>query len=272
MAVLIDYHCHTDISRDSRAPYYDMVMAEYAAGVRHLCVTDHCDPVDWETLGFYPPCLDVARRETEAFEAVRDRLPPDLELRRGVELGEIIFHPEVMNTLARAPGLDFVLGSYHITREHGDFHWMDYSDPAFCREICDIYLRDLQWTAEMDYFDVMAHIGYFRRYAMAQGVDLSLTLREHGDRIEHLLRTLIQNGRGIELNCSGLRDGCGPFPSEEILRLYRDLGGQIITVGSDAHRLDNAAKCVDQGMELLKTIGFRYIAVFTKHEPRFIPI
>lgn len=272
MAFLTDYHFHTEISRDSAAPYYDMVMAEYNAGVRELCVTDHCDTVDWETREFYPPCLDVARREREMYEKHADRLPKDLRLRMGMELAEVIFHPEVLPQLLDAPWLDFILGSYHITKQYGDFHGLDYHDPSFCDTLWDVYLTDLQAVAEMDYFDVMAHIGYFRRYAHYQGVDTALTLAKHGDRVEQLLKTLIGNGRGIEINCSGIRDGCGPFPSPEILRLYRSLGGEIITVGSDAHCLSDAAKCVDEGQKILKACGFRYVTVFTGRRPEFLPI
>ena len=272
MAFLTDYHCHTNISLDSTVPYYDMVMAEYNAGVRRLCVTDHCDTVDWRTLQFHPECRTVARRELEAFRANRDRFPKDLELRMGVELAELIFHPELAGELSGPEWLDFVLGSYHITKEHGDYHELDYHDPAFCERLWDIYLRDLQQVVDMDYFDVLAHIGYFRRYAAWQGVDTGLTLAKHGDRIEHLLKTIIQNGKGIEINCSGLRDGCGPFPSEEILRLYKSLGGETITIGSDAHRLDNAAMCLAEGQEVLKACGFDYITVFTKRKPSFISI
>ena len=272
MAFLTDYHCHTNISRDSSAPYYDMVMAEYNAGVRRLCITDHCDTVDWNTLQFNPQCRDVARMELEAYEANRPRLPADLELRMGMELAELIFHPDLAEELSSPPWLDFILGSYHISLEYGDYHEQDYSDPAFRQELCDIYLRDIQRVADMNCFDILAHIGYIRRYAAYQGVDFDLTLARYGDRIEHLLKTLIQNGKGIEINCSGLRDGCGPFPSEEILRLYKSLGGELITIGSDAHRPSAAAKCLDQGQELLKACGFQYIAVFTKRRPSFIPI
>jgi histidinol-phosphatase (PHP family) len=272
MAFLTDYHFHTNISRDSQAPYYDMVMAEYNAGVRNLCVTDHCDTVDWRTMDYYPACKEVAAREKAAYEANIDRFPKDLNLRMGMELAEVHFHPELLEELTNAPWLDFILGSYHITRQFGDFHDMDYHDPAYCRTLWDIYLTDLQTIAELNYFDVMAHIGYFRRYAHLQGVDVALTLAQYGDRVEHLLKTLIHNGRGIEINCSGIRDGCGPFPSEEILRLYRSLGGEIITIGSDAHRPEDAAKCVDVGQEILKACGFRYITTFTKHKPEFISI
>lgn len=273
MAFLTDFHCHTGISPDTTASFYDMVMAEYNAGVRYLCITDHCDTVDWRTLDFYPRCRTVAAREREALAAVREALPADLHIRLGLELAELQFYPELTEELAGATGLDFILGSHHITKEYGDYHALTcYDDAAFLRRMWQLYLDNLQWVADKNYFDVMAHIGYVRRYAMAQGVDTGLTLREHGDRIEHLLKTIIGNGRGIELNCSGLRDGCGPFPSEEILRLYRDLGGQIVTTGSDAHWPRNAAACLAQGQDVLRACGFRYVTVFTGRRPEFIPI
>ena len=272
MAVLTDFHCHTDISPDGRASLYEMAMAEYAAGVRYLCITNHCDTVHWRTLAFSPPCRTVALRQRQELEAVRERLPADLHLGLGLELAELIFHPELTEELSGDPALDFVLGSHHITREFGDYHELDYHDPDFCRRMWDVYLENLQWVADKDYFDVMAHIGYVRRYAMAQGVDTALTLAEHGRRVERILRTIIRNGKGIELNCSGLRDGCGPFPSEEILLLYRSLGGETVTLGSDAHRTEDAAKCLALGQEILKKCGFSSVAVFTGRKADFLPI
>ena len=272
MAFLTDQHCHTRVSPDSHASLYDMAMAEYAAGVRWLCITNHCDTVDWRSLEYDPACRTVARREREELAQIRDRLPADLDIRLGLELAELQMHPSLTEELSGAPGLDFILGSHHINREFGDYHEQSYADPAHCAALWDIYLDNLQWVADRDYYDVMAHIGYFRRYACYQGVDTALTLAKYGDRVEHLLKTIIGHGRGVELNCSGLRDGCGPFPSEEILRLYRALGGEIVTTGSDAHRPEDAAKCLDQGRELLRACGFRYIAVYTGRKPDFIPI
>ena len=118
----------------------------------------------------------------------------------------------------------------------------------------------------------MAHIGYGRRYMWKKGLDAEMSLALFGDKIRLLLRRLIDKGRGIEINCSGIRDGCGPFPQPEILRLYREMGGEIITVGSDAHRPADAAKCVREGYEVLRSCGFDYVTTFQKHTPEFIKI
>ena len=88
----------------------------------------------------------------------------------------------------------------------------------------------------------------------------------------YVLQKLRHGNGGFLQILSGLRDGCGPFPSPEILRRYRELGGEIVTVGSDAHRPRDAAKYVGEGLEILKECGFRYVTVFTKHKPEFIPI
>ena len=116
----------------------------------------------------------------------------------------------------------------------------------------------------------MAHIGYCRRYMFRRdGVDAALTLEKFGDKIRQLLRKLIDKGKGIEINCSGLRDGCGPFPDVPILRLYRAMGGELITVGSDAHKPDYLGDHFQDAADILKEIGFTEYCTFEKHQPDF---
>lgn len=269
MALLTDFHCHTNISIDAEDDLLSMARAARERGIRCLCITDHCDTVDWRTLEYYPPCRTVVRRLTEAREAVRDRLPAGLELRLGIELGETLFHPELAPELAGHPALDFVLGSLHITPEYGDYHALRYESREFCEKILDHYLDKLLWIARQGHFDVMAHIGYVRRYIFQQGLDEGLSLERNGEKIEALLGLLMAQGKGIEINCSGIRDGCGPFPGPEILRLYRELGGEIVTVGSDAHRCADAAKCIREGYEILENLGFRYVCTYKQRRPEF---
>lgn len=269
MAFLTDFHCHTNISRDGLDTMLAMARAEYDAGIRCLCFTDHCDTVDWLTLDYYPPCRTVAQRVAAAYADCRARLPEGLDVRLGMELGETVFFPELAEELAGAEELDFVLGSLHITPEYGDYHNLRYETPAQCRAYMEHYLQTLMTVARAGYFDVMAHIGYVRRYMCQQGLDEGLTLERNGEALEALLKLLIENGKGIEINCSGIRDGCGPFPSEEILRFYKQLGGEIVTVGSDAHCTADAAKCIREGYEILQSLGFEYVATYKKHKPEF---
>lgn len=270
---LTDYHVHSDVSMDSDAVMEDMIRAEAAAGIRAMCFTNHCDMIRWDNFQFHTRCLEIIPESVEKLAAARSRtadLP--IEVRLGLELGEAHRHPDIAAKLSAAEELDFVLGSLHILRDLGDFYFLSYESPEQCHRYFDQYLDELQCIAVMDFYDVLAHLGYARRYMWRAGLDAALTLDKFGDKVEQLLRTVIDKGKGFEINCSGIRDGCGPFPSEEILRLYRSMGGEIITLGSDAHRPEDAAKGIQTGYELLKACGFHYVTVFRQRKPEFIKL
>jgi histidinol-phosphatase (PHP family) len=268
--ILTDFHVHSDVSADCSATMREMVEAEARQGVGILCFTNHSDIRDWRTLGYQPRCREIVPESRQKLAALRAEGALPAEVLLGVELAEGQFRPEVAAEIAADEALDFVLGSLHILPETGDFCWQHYTDAAQCDRYFDRYLDELQKVAALDCFDVMAHIGYCRRYMWRAGVDAALTLDKYGDRVRFLLRTLIDKGKGIEINCSGLRDGCGPFPSAEILRLYRDLGGELVTVGSDAHSPKTAAACLQEGHALLRECGFDYVTVFRRRKPEFI--
>ena len=270
---LTDYHVHSDVSQDSRASMYDMVVAEAAMGIEQMCFTNHCDMCDWRTYQLNPGCVTKVPESLVKFAQMHQehpRLPADVRL--GIELGEPLFNIPLAQAIASSPGLDMVMGSLHILQEHGDLWCVKFRSPEHCQQVFSDYMDELLKMAELDFFDIMAHIGYGRRYMWQQGFDEFLSLERYGDKIEALLRLLIDNGRGIEINCSGIRDGCGPFPEPEILRLYREMGGEIITVGSDAHTPSDAAKCVREGYAIIKECGFEYVSTFKNRKCEFVKI
>ena len=270
---LADYHVHSDVSQDSKATMYEMVEAEAKMGMEQICFTNHCDMCDWRTYEFNPSCLTRVSETMEKYEAMlREHPKLPLDVRLGLELGEPLFDEARAKEIAASPGLDMVMGSLHILQDYGDLWNVKFTSSQFCRQVFNDYMDELIKMAVLNYFDVMAHIGYGRRYMWQQGQDEKLSLELYGDKIEHLLRLLIDNGRGIEINCSGIRDGCGPFPDPEIIRLYREMGGEIITVGSDSHYPANAAKCVREGYEIIKSCGFDYVSTFRQRKCEFIKI
>ena len=270
--IYTDFHVHSDVSEDSHATMWDMVCAEAAAGVGAMCFTNHCDLLNCRDETPNPRCRVIARESAEKLNAMRAEHALPIEVRLGLELGEGHRDPALAAALAADGALDFVLGSLHLLPGYGDFYFQHYTSPAQCESLFDLYLDELQQIASMDFYDVLAHLGYGRRYMWRDGVDAAMTLSRFGEKIERLLRTVIEKGKGLELNCSGIRDGCGPFPGEEILRLYRDLGGEIITVGSDAHRPEDAAKGIRAGYEILQCCGFDYITVFRQRKPEWIKL
>lgn len=271
--VLTDFHVHSDVSQDSRATMREMVEAEAAYGIGRMCFTNHCDLINWRTMAYSPRCREIVPESVRKLREMEESYgPPPIPVGIGIELGEPHLAPDAAREITADPALDFVLGSLHCLEGYGDLYQIPYTSVDMCHHIFDLYLDELLKVAEMDCFDVMAHIGYGRRYMWQKGFDATMSLALYGERIEALLRRLIEKGKGIEINCSGLRTGCGPFPQEEVLRLYKDLGGEILTVGSDAHTPDTAAACVREGCEILKEIGFGYVTVFEKRRPSFIKL
>ena len=270
--MLVDYHVHSDVSEDSSASMREMAAAEAAAGVQLLCFTNHCDLLHWQDGRPNPRCRVITDESAEKLAALRAAGDESIELRLALERAEGHADPALAAALAADGRLDFVLGSLHLLPGYGDLYRQHYTTHAQCERMFDLYLDELQRVAELDFYDVLAHLGYARRYMWRDGVDAAMTLERFGAKIERLLRTVIDKGRGLELNCSGLRDGCGPFPSEEILLLYRSLGGETVTLGSDAHSPGNAAKGLAQGVAVLRHCGFDRVAVFRARRADYIDI
>ena len=267
-----DFHVHSDVSGDSQASMWEMAQAEAAAGVGIMCFTNHCDLFRWQDDLPNPRCREISGESAEKLRAMAAAHSLPLEVRLGIELGEGHRDPALAEALAADGALDFVLGSLHLIPGHGDLYFQHYSSQEQCQRFFDLYLDELLQIAPLDFYDVLAHVGYGRRYMWRDGIDAALTLERFGEKIERLLRTVIDKGKGLEINCSGIRDGCGPFPSEEILRLYRALGGETVTVGSDAHRPEDAAKGIREGYAVLRRCGFDYVTVFRRRKPERIKL
>ena len=267
-----DQHCHCRVSPDSEAPMRLMAESARDHGMELVCFTDHVDMDDDRTGA---PMIEwQGRWETALAEwnAVTADPPKGIELRLGMELGEANHQPEAARAAAARPELDFVLGSLHNLRNTMDFYHIPYASEAECDRWNRKYLAELRELAAVDFYDVMAHIGYTSRYMHRRGFSSAITPEEYREELEDIFRTLIQGGRGIEVNVSGLREGHTTYPTAPVLSLYRELGGEIITVGSDAHDGAAAGVAVREGFELLESLGFRYVARFTKRKPEFIRI
>ena len=269
---MFDFHVHSDVSMDCQASMWEMIEAEAAAGVGVMCFTNHCDLFRAKDGTPNPRCHEIAGESTEKLRAAAREHALPIEVLLGLELGEGHRDPALAAALTADPTLDFVLGSLHLIPGYGDLYVQEYTSLERCDFFFDLYLDELLLLAPMDYYDVLAHMGYGRRYMWRAGMDASMTLARFGDKIEQVLRTVVDRGKGLELNCSGIPEGCGPFPSEEILRLYRDLGGETVTIGSDAHRPEKAAQGIREGYDILRACGFDYVTVFRRRKPERIKL
>lgn len=269
-----DNHVHSLCSPDGHNTMTEMMRASYDAGVRHMCFTDHCDMDDYLTGEPDPECFSFRGEMNIYFEQACAAKPEDMEICLGLELGECNHDPVLASRIASSDELDFVLGSLHNIKGTMDFYEMEYPDEPFCRDLLDKYMDELIDFSKLDCFDVMAHIGYPVRYIRKAGFSSDITVKSHGDRIKALLKTLIENGKGIEINCAGYRNKYlnDSVPAIDVLRMYKDLGGEIITVGSDAHRTVQAGSGLDRGFDILDRLGYKYVTVFEHRKPKFLKL
>ena len=267
-----DQHMHCTCSFDARGALPDMAAAAARAGLSLVCFTDHLDLADDRT-GRTQSSLESRwpdfERRREIWAAARSDVP---EVRFGMELGEPAQAPEEAARAAAMPGLDLVIASLHNLPDEPDFCWYPYESEEQCRALNHRYLQELCRTAAMDCFDVMGHVAYTARYMSQKGFREKIGPEEYGDELRLLFTTLIQNGRGIECNVSGFRSTGWPFPDEPLLRLYRSLGGEIITVGGDAHIPEHVGPGIREVYALLRERGFRYVCEFRERKPSFLPL
>ena len=272
---LADYHVHSSCSFDAKDRMADMAKAELSRGITEICFTDHVDFGDQETLQIGPERFQLPKVQVKQFIEAMEKAPEGIDIRLGLELGEANHDPARGKRIYAMPEYDFILGSLHNLRGEKDFYYLKYESEEQCWELYERYLDELIELAGIGCFDSMAHIGYCLRYMHKQGFDAAISVDRFGGRIDKLLHILIENGKGIELNVADLVPGgkedplLRPFPGTDVLRRYRELGGDIVTVGSDAHNVTAAGVGVKEGFELLADIGFKYVAVYKRHKPEF---
>ena len=262
--IIADVHVHTSFSSDSEERLENTVKAAVNAGLKTLCITEHMD-MDFPTGEFL---LDTAAYKAELFR-LRELYKDKLELLFGVELGLMAYLAPRLYEYTKSEDFDFVIGSSHLVEG------MDPYEPEFFEKYGDkngllrYFESILDNIKAFDDFDVYGHLDYAVRYSKAK----SYAPSDYAELTDEILKTLISMDKGIELNTAGLKYGLGyAHPHPDVLKRYRELGGEIITVGSDGHCAEHIAYDFDKAEAILKAAGFKYHAVFKGRKPHFLPL
>ncbi len=262
-----DSHVHTSFSGDSGTPAREQIRRALSLGMSSLCITDHQD--------FDFPGGEEFTFDTEGYFAELSSLKEEyrgrLDLRIGAELG---LQPRISTDLAAYVSsfpFDYIIGSTHVCKGRDPY----YPDFYEGREQEDAYLdyfeEELANLKAYDCFDAAGHLDYVVRYGPRKNDGYSYS--RYRELFDEMLKTLIEKGKALECNTGGLRAGLGhPHPTEEILRRYRELGGQLVTLGSDAHDPASLGYAFDSLGALLKQCGFRYYAVYKDRKPQLYPL
>ena len=264
-----DFHMHTEFSTDSDASVRSMLDASLEKGLTSVCITDHLDldyPED-EELGSDPFQLDLKNYTAELIR-VREEYSGRLDVRIGVELGlQPHLGKEYERIVSEYP-FDFVIGSLHLVRGMDPYYGKIFEGRADSDVYREAFLETARCLDNVSSFDVLGHLDYVVRYGKNKAQEYSY--RMFSDEIDEILKKVISGGKGLEMNMGGMKYGLGfANPHPDVLKRYRELGGEIVTVGADAHKPEHVAYDFEKAGEILKSCGFHYYAEFKERRPVF---
>jgi len=254
-----DYHTHTNYSPDSKYKMEQVIKDAIKLGINEICFTDH---VDFPFLVSIPD-FDKYFAEIKALQA---KYCSQIIIKKGLEFGaQTHTIPQYKKVIEKYP-MDFIVLSVHQVHDEGFWNG-EYQHSRTKSECVHGYYQEiLDLINVYDDYSVLAHLDLIRRYVEAP----EPVLADSYDLIVEILKTVIKKDRGIELNTSHIRYGLGDWmPARDILELYHDLGGKIITIGSDSHEKAHLGFYIKEGREMLKEIGFREFCTFDRMKPVF---
>lgn len=267
--ITADCHLHTAHSGDSDAPMEEMILKGIKMGLSTMCFTEHND---FE----YPDSPEMSgtqfllNTDSYLYELIglKEKYADRIRILFGVELG---LQPQLMrqnSVYAKSYDFDFIIGSSHLCHGRDPYYpsfFEGRSDEDAYREYFESILENIQ---KFSNFDVYGHLDYVVRYGASMDTDYSY--EKYSDIFDKILTLLLEKEKGIELNTGGIKKGMHDLhPCMGVLKRYRELGGEIVTIGSDAHDSAHVADCFDRACQVLKDCGFSYYTIFEKRMPEF---
>ena len=270
--ILSDNHIHSCFSSDSTTSLEDIANTAISLGLESICITDHHD-IDFVINPAQPQMnfqLDTANYLI-ALTKLKENYTGRLDIRFGVELGLMSTVMDKVADYLNQYQFDFIIGSSHLVNGLDPFlssYYEGKTDVQAYREYFESILENINLTKD---YDVYGHLDYVVRYGPSK--DKNYFFKDYIDIFEAILKKIINQGKGIEVNTAGLYKGLPfPHPKMEILALYKQLGGEIITIGSDAHLPKYLGHSFSIVNELLLNTGFEYYSTFKNRKPYFHPL
>ncbi|MBN2220721.1 MAG: histidinol-phosphatase HisJ family protein [Vallitaleaceae bacterium] len=263
--MLADYHLHSNFSGDCKIPMEEMILAAIQLGVHRLCFTEHHD------LDFPHPSIDFTISVKDYLQRLfelKDKYSDRIQVLAGVELGMQPHLHATLSKIVQENPFDFILASNHLAKGIDPYDKIYFENRSQYKGYLDYFEDILKNVQGFSDFDSYGHLDYVIRYG--DFPQKSYVYKDFKEVLDEVLKTIIEKGKGIEVNTSGYRYNLGnPHPSEEILRHYYELGGRILTLGSDAHHPNHITNNFEKARSLLKEIGFKEFTTFIHRKPEF---
>ena len=272
MSIKADCHLHSSHSGDSDASMEEMIQKGIALGLTHMCFTEHNDfdfPVSEDT----PQGMFELNPDAYLYDLIRlrEKYAGQIRILFGVELG---LQPHLMRQnaiFAKSHDYDFIIGSSHVCGGQDPYYPAFYEGRSQEEAYREYFQSVIENLKKFDNFDVYGHLDYVVRYGKTK--DAGYCYEKYKDILDPILEAILEAEKGIEINTGAINYGLRDLnPCCDILKRYRELGGEIITVGSDAHRPNALANGFERAAEILKSCGFKYYTVFEKRMPEFCRI
>ena len=267
---MFDYHVHSNYSLDSKMSMSDACIKAMELGLKEIAFTDHVD-IDWPDDSF--PTFDIGSlgKYIDETEEIQEKFRAFLTVKKGVEIGLQPHTLEQCSKIVTSYPFDFVIASVHIVGRK------DPSLPAYFenknkeQSFIRYYDEILSLIEAFDEFSVLGHLDYVKRYSPCPYKDDDHTIGI--DIIDEILKALIRKNKGIEVNTSGYRHiSNSPMPHFDVIKRYRELGGEIITLGSDAHHTRYIGLNFQEALIGIKGAGFSHLTTFSNLKPQlFVP-
>lgn len=263
--MLIDSHMHTSFSSDSETPPEVMIEKSIELGLQGICLTDHYDK-DYFNGEFQ---LD-SQAYYERIQELKERYKGRLDIRFGVELGLQEYLKEWLSSYVNAYPFDFVIGSMHVL-DGKDPYYTELFQGCDARQVLRDYFISTEKNLESFHeFQSLGHLDYLARYFAEELGEYHY--RDYSDEIDAVLKKLIEYQVALEINTAGYKTMHRPNPDMDVLKRYRELGGEMITIGADAHMPEYIGYQFQETADLICSCGFRFYTIFRGKKPEFIKI
>ena len=273
-------HLHTRLSRDAENAEWNSVEGYVntarQTGLKYIAITEHRDIIDGGPDGAINADISECERQVnDQKRLIVEKGYSEVSVLFGIELAHAHTHAQEAKNQLDQHKFDFVLGSLHLLKNDFDFCRADfdsYSDELLMK-LYRNYLEELYEIAENSDFDSFAHCTYPLRYLArcSRLMDLCENPAKYAPEYSDIFRKLIERGKALEINTSGIKRGENTLPTVDLLKLYKNLGGRYVTIGSDSHDIHDLGSGVDVAERMLTDLGFDGVTVFVQRQARIIP-
>ncbi len=258
--MLANYHAHTSFSDDCSMLMEDCLKSAISKGLEEICFTEHID------IGVYSMHDCDCKSYYAEYKRLKNIYGSKINIKFGMEFGMQSHTIKQYERIFKEYPFDFIILSMHQINNL-EFWSQSFQRGKSQKQYIEEYYDELyKIVTNYNNYSVLGHMDVIRRYDKNGAYPFELVK----DKIEAILKIVIQSGKGIEVNTSCYRYNIGDLtPSLNIIKLYKSLGGEIITIGADSHHPEHVCYKIKETEELLKELGFNYICTFDKMIPQF---